>query len=94
MVIILSELNKSMIDNIDNYSNRINTLKDFVTAVRTRPGMYLGPLGNHGFLNMMREIFQNSVDQMMDINSPCNWFKFFYDERTNEVIIEKQRFFR
>ena len=37
---------------------------------------------------MMREIIQNSIDQMMDEKSPCTWFRFFYDERTREVIVE------
>lgn len=79
------KLNQEMMESIDNYGSRIRTLKDFVTAVRTRPGMYIGCLGNPGFLNMIREIFQNCVDQIIDPESPCNWFSLSYDERTNEV---------
>lgn len=84
----MAELSKEMIQSIDNYSNDIKTLKDFVTAVRTRPGMYIGPIGNRGLLNMMREIFQNCIDQIMDSTSPANWFSFYYNEQTLEVIVE------
>lgn len=83
-----NNLDQSMIESIDNYGSRVKTLKDFVTAVRTRPGMYIGPINAAGLLNMMREIFQNAVDQMVDPTSPCNWFRFFYDERTLEVVVE------
>lgn len=37
---------------------------------------------------MGREIFQNSVDQILDSDSPGNWFSFFYDMRTLEVKVE------
>ena len=83
----MTNLTDDMKEAIDNYGSRIKTLKDFVTAVRTRPGMYIGPLSNKGLLNCMREIFQNAVDQMLDPLSPCNWFSFFYDERSREVIV-------
>ena len=59
-------------DAIDNYGDEIRTLEDFIEAVRTRPGMYIGPIGNAGFLNMIREIFQNSADQKLDKTSPCD----------------------
>ena len=81
-------LNKDMMNAVDNYGSRITTLKDFVTAIRTRPGMFIGPINGPGLLNMCREIFQNSLDQMVDPSSPCNWFRFFYDERTLEVVVE------
>lgn len=50
--------------------------------------MYIGHIGNKGFRNMCREIFQNSIDQILDKNSPGNWFSFFYDMRTLEVRVE------
>ena len=84
----MAVLSKEQIESIDNYGNEIKTLKDFVSAVRKRPGMYLGPISNKGLLNMMREIFQNCIDQILDPTSPANWFSFFYDERTLEVIVE------
>lgn len=81
-------LDKEIQEAIDNYGDDIQTLKDFQTAVRTRPGMYIGPIGVPGFLNMMREIFQNSVDQVIYDKSPADHFTFSYDERTLEVICE------
>lgn len=83
-----NNLSKEMINTIDNYGTEIKTLKDFVTACRLRPGQFIGPINGPGLLNMMREIFQNSLDQMVSTSSPCNWFSFFYDERTLEVIVE------
>ena len=82
------EITKEMQEAIDDYSNRIKTLKDFTTAVRTRPGMYIGALNGMGLKTMMREIFQNAVDQMLDPLSPGDWFSFYYDERTLEIIVE------
>ena len=73
---------------IENYGDEIKQLKDFQTAVRTRPGMYIGPIGNKGFLNCCREIYQNAIDQIVDQSGPGNWFSFFYDERTLEVVCE------
>lgn len=84
----MANLSNDMIKAIDNYGSQIKTLKDFMTAVQKRPTMYLGSLGNKGLLNSMREIFQNSIDQIIDPNSPGSWFSFFYDERTLEVVIE------
>lgn len=73
---------------IDNYGNRIKTLKDFMMAVQTRPTMYIGSLNSKGKLNCSREIFQNSIDTILDPLSPGNWFSYFIDERSGEVIIE------
>lgn len=83
-----NQLTKEQMDAIDNYSSQIKTLKDFVTAVRTRPGMYIGPLGNGGLMNMCRECWQNSLDIIIDPNIPGNWIYFSYDERSKEVIVE------
>lgn len=81
-------INKQMIKNIEEYSNRIISLESFVEAVRLRPGMYIGRIGAPGFLNMIREIFQNSVDQLLDPKSPCTHIRLSYDENTQEVIVE------
>ena len=83
-----NQLSQEMKNAIDNYGGEIKTLKDFVSACRLRPGQFIGPINGPGLLNMMREIFQNSLDQMISNDSPCNWFSFFYDERTLEVIVE------
>lgn len=81
-------LNKEFKNAIDNYGERVKTIKKFTDAIRTRPGMYIGPIGNRGFLNMIREIFQNSIDQLVDKSSPCNWFSLYYNEQTKLVEVE------
>lgn len=81
-----NELDKNMQEAIDNYSSRIQTLKDFVTAVRTRPGMYIGGLPT-ALITMIREIFQNSVDQLLDQMSPCNWISLVYDQRILQTTV-------
>ena len=83
-----TKISKEMQKMIDNYGNQIKTLKDSQTAVRTRPTMYIGPLGNNGMLNMIREIFQNAIDQIVLPESPCDHFNLYYNEQTLEVICE------
>lgn len=78
----------SMEENIRNYNDEIKSLKSFVEAVRKLPGMYIGRIGNKGFMNLTREIFQNSVDELMKKSSPCDRIKISYDEKTNIVIVE------
>lgn len=82
------ELTKEQQKAIDNYGDEIKQLEDFQTAIRTRPGMYIGPIGDKGLLNCCREIYQNAIDQIVDQSGPGNWFSFFYDERTLEVVCE------
>ena len=81
------EFDKSMIENINNYSSEIITIHDFMEACRKTIGQYLGSIGNKGFLNMFREIFQNSIDEIDREKSPCNWIGVTFDERTNIVTI-------
>lgn len=84
----MAKLTEEQKQAIDNYGNEIRTLKDHITAIRTKPGMYIGHTGYKGFLNMMREIFQNSIDQILSPKSPANWFSFYYNENTLEVRVE------
>ena len=83
-----SKLSQEMIDNIKSYSEEITTLEDFVAGVRQNVGMYIGSKGNKGFINMIREILQNAIDEMMKKSSPCDFVKISFDERTNWVIVE------
>ena len=79
-------MNRSMEDNIRNYSEQIKTMETYTDAVRETVGQYLGYKGNKGFINMIREIFQNSVDELMKDTSPCNEIWLFYDERDKSVV--------
>lgn len=81
-------LSKDMIDNIQNYGDQIRTLKDFVTAVRKRPGMHIGSIGNPGFINMIREILQNALDELNKPSSPCTETSLSFDEKNQMVICE------
>ena len=83
-----TQLSQEEIKAIETYGDRIKTLKDFVTAVRKRPGYHIGSISNNGFKNMGREIFQNAIDQIVEGVSSCKGFKFFYDERTLEIEVE------
>lgn len=82
------KLDKDMIENIKNYGDKIETIESFVEAVRKIPGMYIGAKGNAGFINMIREIFQNSIDQIERDDSPCDAISVIYDERDLSVIVE------
>ena len=87
-VLITEEQKKA----IDEYGKQIVTLKDTVTAIRKLPGMYCAGKGNIGFLSLIREIFQNSVDQVIDPNTPANHIDIYYNELTKEVVVSDNGF--
>lgn len=80
-------LSKEMMDNIAAYSGEIRTEENFLNAVRLRPGMYIGPRGAAGLLNMGREVWQNAIDQLVYKKSPCDMIWISYDERDNRFIV-------
>ena len=80
----MAKLNKDMQSKILNYKDEIKTIASFVEAVRKTVGQYLGSRGNKGHLNMIRELGQNSFDEMEKVDSPCNEIWFIYDENTLE----------
>lgn len=84
----LDNISEEMKASILSYADEIQTLADFVTAVRKRPGMYIGSVGNPGFRNLLREIIQNSFDEMNKDDSPCNTVWVSYDERSQTCIVE------
>ena len=75
-----TNLTQEQIEAVNNYSKSIQTLKDHVTAVRTVPAMYISGVSSNGYLSMIREVFQNSIDQIIMKESPANWASFYYDE--------------
>ena len=56
--------------NIANYIDEFRKYKTFSEAVRHLPGMYIGATGNIGWKACIREIFQNSIDEMIKKESP------------------------
>lgn len=80
----MPKISKEQKDNILNYASQIKTLKNFATAVRKTPGQYIGYLGNSGFINMIREIVQNDMDEMNKADSPCTevWIEYYENDNT------------
>ena len=72
---------------IDNYGNEIISMKNDVEAIRQTIGMYIGSKGNHGYLTLVRELYDNAIDQMLDKNFPCNNIKVAFDERTLQCTV-------
>ena len=84
-------IDKEMQKKIDEYNKEIKTLEDIVKSMRQAPGMYIGPIGNQGFLTIIKEIYQNAIDEFMKNktnSSPCTMVKVYYDARTKETIVE------
>lgn len=79
-------LDKTMMKNIDSYGKKIQTISDFMEAIRQTPGMYIGPLNEMGLMNMIREVFQNGLDQLLYPSSPCTMVSIEYNEMNNETI--------
>ena len=72
---------------IDKYKDDITHIEGTINQLRARSTMYIGALNEHGLLTMFREIFQNSVDQLLYDKSPCNFISVMYDERTYKFIV-------
>ena len=77
---------------IDEYNNSIKTMKDFVEAVRHNPTEFVGYKGKRGHLNCFREIFQNSLDELIKVNSPCDhiWIEY-YEADSMAVVTDNGR---
>ena len=83
-----NELTEEQMKAIDNYGDDIKALKDFVSSVKKRKGMYLGHIGTQGCLTMAREIINNCCDQILDQSSPGSYFTLSYNENTLEFSLE------
>lgn len=75
---------------IKEYANQIETIKSFAEAVRRIPGEYIGHKGNKGWKSCIREIFQNSFDECVRVQSPCHYVRLVFDERNQSALIEDQ----
>lgn len=82
-----TQLSESFKNQVDNYEKAFKHIEGTINAVRAKPGMYIGPLGAEGLLNMFREIFQNSMDQILLKTSPCDHIEVYYNEIDNVVRI-------
>lgn len=77
-----NHISDDMRKNIEQYSEEIVTIEDFVSVVRQNPGYHLGAKGNKGHKNMVREITQNGLDEVDKQASPATEIWVDYNERT------------
>ena len=71
-----------------NKQKDIKVINDPVEAVRKLPDVYIGALGGPGYLNMYREIVQNSLDEIMKGNTLDKNITISFDARNYTVIVE------
>lgn len=83
----IPEIDQTMKDNILNYNDQIKTIDSFVEAVRQTIGMYIGRRGNRGFMNLIREVYQNAIDELMKPDSPCDHITVHYSEIDHWVCV-------
>jgi DNA gyrase subunit B len=76
-----TKLSAEQLASIESYKDSITQLENDIVAIRRVPGMYVGALGAAGLRTMIREIFQNSVDQLIMVDSPCDFITVLFDER-------------
>lgn len=72
-----------------NYADEIVEITDFVEQVRQTPDIMIGKVrGNSAFLTMVREILQNSIDEILKGNaySPLIFLK--YNESSHWITVE------
>ena len=74
-------------DNIANYIDEFRKYDTFSEAVRHLPGMYIGATGNIGWKACIREIFQNSIDEMIKKESPCNEVTLCFNENDQSASV-------
>ena len=82
------KLTDEYIENINDYSKEIVTIEDFMAAVRMTIGQYLGYDDYRGWLNAIRELFQNGLDEQADPKSPCNITYVRFTEATQQIEVE------
>ena len=63
-------------------------VENSVEGVRLTPDVYIGALGSVGFKNMVREILQNSLDEIIKGNTIDKNILLSYDSRNHGVIVE------
>ena len=77
----------SLEEQIKNYGSQIQVLQDDVDKLRKTPDVYIGDLGNEGFLTLIREVFQNALDEIMKGVAVDSIITLIFDERTNKVTV-------
>lgn len=73
---------------VPKQQKKIQIIDDPVEAVRKLPDVYIGALGNAGYINMVREIAQNSLDEIIKGNTLDKNIIISFDERNHTCIVE------
>ena len=82
------KVQESLEERAKNYGNEIKQISDFVEQVRQTPDVFIGKVKeNAAFLTMTREIFQNSIDEILKGNAFSPLIKVSYDERNHQVTV-------
>ena len=78
----------SLEERAKNYGNEIKQISDFVAQVRQTPDVFIGKVKeNAAFLTMTREIFQNSIDEILKGNAFSPNIGVMYDENNHQVTV-------
>lgn len=78
----------SLEERAKNYGSEIQQISDFVAQVRQTPDVFIGKVKeNAAFITMTREIFQNSIDEILKGNAFSPVIKVQYDERNHQVTV-------
>ena len=78
----------SLEERAKNYGSEIKQISDFVAQVRQTPDVFIGKVKeNAAFITMTREIFQNSIDEILKGNAFSPNIKVVYDENTHQVTV-------
>lgn len=71
-----------------NKQKEIQVIDDPVEAVRKLSDVYIGSVNNPGYMNMLREIIQNSLDEIVKGNTLDKNIIVSFDERNYTCIVE------
>lgn len=81
------EYSAEEVKRISEYSDKIQTIDDYMEAIRRTLGQYLSYTGNKGWLNAGRELIQNMLDEMNDPDSICTEGIVEFDETTQRFTV-------
>ena len=84
----MSKKEISLQDKIKSYGNEIIELEDIVAEVRQKPDMFIGRLGNYAFITMVKEVVQNSFDEILKGVASSPLVMLTFDQRTYTVTVE------
>ena len=67
--------------------DKIETIKDDISKLRTKPHMYISHTGKKGALHLASEAYMNAIDEGLKDYSPCDSISVEYEEATNKVTV-------